>query len=225
MTNEAVAEPVDPYDPAYIYRSIFGSKMKGHRQAWPDIDLPELQSINPDCVGWIHMDACPVNYPVVKQHFDRGYYLTHNFSGEESVHGQVVLDFHHGGQMGVRTTVLHAHHMKDWSMFMAIVSLEDADYLAAHPTVQLIHGDRRYTARWSAGLLFYSKDPWPERIRFDDDADYAAWLARVSSESAMPVPFAVTADDRLLVCTTCAFLQEPYDMFAAFAVIEEELPA
>ena len=110
MTNEAVAEPADPYDPAYIYRSIFGSKMKGHRQAWPDIDLPELQSINPDCVGWIHMDACPVNYPVVKQHFDRGYYLTHNFSGEESVHGQVVLDFHHGGQMGALTIRRRAGH-------------------------------------------------------------------------------------------------------------------
>ena len=94
MTSGAGEEQVDLYDPAYIYRSIFGSKMKGHRQTWPLIDLSELQSINPDCVGWIHIDGCPVNYPVVKQHFDRSYYLTHNFSGEESVHGQVCLDFH-----------------------------------------------------------------------------------------------------------------------------------
>ena len=96
----------DPYDPAYIYRSIYGSKMKGHRQVWPDIDLSELCSINPDCVGWIHVDGCPVNYPVVKQHFDRSYYSA--------------------------------------------------------------------------------------------------------------------VDDRLIVCSTCAFCQEPYDKFEAFAVIEEE---
>lgn len=222
LTSDAGEEQVDLYDPAYIYRSIFGSKMKGHRQTWPLIDLSELQSINPDCVGWIHIDGCPVNYPVVKQHFDRSYYLTHNFSGEESVHGQVCLDFRHGGRMGNRTTVLHAHHMKDWSMFKAIVSLEEADYLATHPTVELVHGDKRYTARWSASVLYRSDDPWPERIRFADDADYAAWLARVALESTMPVPFAAAVDARLIVCDTCAYFHEPFDKFAAFAVIEGE---
>lgn len=55
MTSGAGEEQIDLYDPAYIYRSIFGNKMKGHRQTWPSIDLSELQSINPDCVGWIHM--------------------------------------------------------------------------------------------------------------------------------------------------------------------------
>ena len=99
---------------------------------WPFIHLDELKQVNPDCVGWIHMEGSPINYPVVKQHFDRSYYLAHNFSGEESVHGRVSMDFRHGGRMGERTTVLHAHHMKDWSMFKAIVSLEDPDYLGAH---------------------------------------------------------------------------------------------
>ena len=81
---------------------------------WPFIHLDELKQVNPDCVGWIHMEGSPINYPVVKQHFDRSYYLAHNFSGEESVHGRVSMDFRHGGRMGERTTVLHAHHMKDW---------------------------------------------------------------------------------------------------------------
>ena len=224
MIDDAGVKPVDPFDPAYIYRSIYGSKMKGHRQVWPNINLSELQSINPECVGWIHMDGCPLNYPVVKQHFDRNYYLTHNFSGEESIHGQVTLDFRHGGRMGDRVTLLSAHHMKDWSMFKAIVSLEEPDYLAEHPIVELIHRDTRHTARWSAGVLYRSEDPWPEQICFADDADYAAWLARVSSESTMLVPFAAATDDRLLVCSTCAFLHEPFDKFAAFAVIEREAP-
>ena len=89
---------------------------------WPSIDLVELRSINPDGVGWIHMDGSPIDYPVVKQRFERSYTLTHNFSGEESVHGHVAMDFALGGRMGERTTILHAHHMKDWSMFKAIVS-------------------------------------------------------------------------------------------------------
>lgn len=127
--------------------------------------------------------------------------------------------------MGDRTTVIHAHHMKDFSMFKAIVSLEEPEYLAAHQTVELVHGNRRYTARWSASVLYESKDPWPEQTRFADGADYSAWLARVSPENTMHLPFAATVDDRLLVCCTCAYFHEPYNMFAAFAVIEGELPA
>ena len=215
----------DPYDPAYIYRSIFGSKMKGHRQVWPFIDLDELKSINPDCVGWVHMDGSPINYPVVMQRFDQTYNLTHNFSDEESVHGQVVLAFKHGGKMGVRTSVLYAHHMKDWSMFKAIVSLEDPDYLAAHPIVEFIHGGSRYTARWFAGVNYHFSDPWPERSRFADDADFEAWLTRIASENIVPSDVQPAADARLLVCSTCSDDYPPCNAYAALAVIEEELPA
>ena len=214
----------DPYDPAYIYRSIFGSKMEGHRQMWPSIDLDELKAVNPDCVGWIHMDGCPINYPVVKQHFDEVYYLTHNFSGEESVHGQVAIDFRHGGRMGERTTVLLAHHMKDWSMFKAVVSLEDPDYLAAHPIVELIHENVCYTARWFAGVNYQAHDPWPERIRFVDDSDFEAWLERILSENIVPADLRPTAADCLLVCSTCSDDYPPCDSYAALAVIEAERP-
>ena len=215
----------DPYDPAYIYRSIFGSKMSGHRQVWPDIHLDDLKRINSDCVGWVHMDGSPLNYPVVKQHLDRGYYLTHNFSGEESVHGQVAMDFMHGGLMGERTTVLHAHHMKDWSMFKAIVSLEDPGYLAAHPTVELICEGVRHTARWFAGVNYQARDPWPERTRFAGDDDFKTWLARIMSENIVPAGVKPPAGARLLVCCTCSDDYPPCDTYAALAVIEGECPA
>ena len=213
-------DAADPYDPAYIFQSIFGSKMKGHWQTWPNIDLGELRSINPECVGWIHMDGSPIDYPVVKQRFERIYALTHNFSGEESVHGQVAMDFMLGGRMGERTTVLRAHHMKDWSMFKTIVSLDDPGYLAAHPVVELIHEGTRYTARWSAGLLYRSSDRWPERTSFADEDDFEAWLARVMAENIFSTEVQIAADAQLIVCCTCAFDQEPNNLFAAVAVIE-----
>ena len=222
LTNDVGKVPTDPYDPAYIYRSIFGSKMKGHRQVWPDIDLDELQSINHDCVGWIHMDGSPINYPVVKQHFDRSYYLTHNFSGEESIHGQVAIDFRHGGRMGGRTTVLHAHHMKDWSMFKAIVSLEEPGFLEAHPVVELIHEGTRYRARWFAGVNYQSEDPWPERVKFEGDGDFTAWLDRALRESIVPAEHRPPDDVRVLVCSTCTYDYPPYDKYAALAAIEWE---
>ena len=117
------------YDPREIYRSIFGEKMRGHGQKWPRIDLAELRAINPETVGWIYMPLSPISYPVVKERRDPRYYLTHNFSGEPSIHGAICMDFRHGGVMPPYCTFFHGHHMKDWSMFMSIVELANPPFL------------------------------------------------------------------------------------------------
>lgn len=110
-------------------------------------------------------------------------------------------------------------------MFKAIVSLEDPLYLSAHPTVEFIHEDMSYTARWFAGVNYQSSDPWPERVHFADDADFEAWLARVLSESIIPADVRPSVNARLLVCCTCSDDYPPCDAFSAFAVIEKERPA
>ena len=83
----------DPYDPRFIWASVFGSKMRGHRPKWPHISFAELAAVNPDVLAWVRMEGTPINYPVVAGRISRTYYLTHNFSGEESCHGQVQLGF------------------------------------------------------------------------------------------------------------------------------------
>ena len=61
--------------------------------------------------------------------------------------------------------------------------------------------------------------------RFADDADFESWLARIMSENLAPAAMQPPTDARLLVCSTCAFDQDPYDTFAALSVIEKEQPA
>lgn len=213
----------DPYDPAFIYRSVFGAGIRGHAQTWPDIDFDTLREINRDTVGWIHMDKTPLDYPVVKQHLDRGYYRTHNFSGEESIHGQIVLDFWHGGSLDARTIVLHGHHMKDWSMFHVVTEMDGQAYFDAHPTVQLAHPGGTLTARWFAGAFYFWEDPWPETVSFADDAEYRTWLDRIAQNNRLSCPIAPGIDDRVLVCCTCSMA--PWENapggYALFAVIEK----
>ena len=93
---------------------------------------------------------------------------------------------------------------------------------AAHPAVGLVHEGARYDARWFAGVNYQASDPWPKRVRFADDADFEAWLARIMSESIVPADVHPCACDRLLVCTTCSNDYPPCDTYAALAVVEEE---
>ena len=209
----------DPYDPRFIYRAVFGMKMRGHPQVWPDIDMDELRAVNGDVAGWIHMDGSPLDYPVVRQRFDRGYYLSHNFSGEDSLHGQIALDFRHGGHMGGRTVVLHGHNMMDLSMFGVLIEMDDQAYFDAHPAVLLHDGASQVECRWFAGVAYCPDDPWPERTSFSGSEDFEGWLGRIAAENRLEPPVQPAAGDRVLVCCTCSMEPDLPDRYALLAVI------
>ncbi len=95
----------DPYHPRFVHTAVFGTKMSGHPMRWPDIVFHILEEVNPDVVGWVRMGDSPIDYPVVAAHLDGGYYLNHNFSGDESLHGAVSLTFGCRQRMGGRNTV------------------------------------------------------------------------------------------------------------------------
>ena len=223
-----MAEPLEgetKYSPKYIYRQVFGSKMRGHHQSWPNIDLAELREINPDTVGWIRMDASPINYPVVKGRQNRSYYFTHNFSGEESYHGTVFMDFCHGGNLGERSTILNGHHMKDCSMFFAVSMLFSPEYYDEHRSLSLLLEDGLYRADFFAVHYINFSDPEPLRVRFASDTDYADWLAKRRAQALYDIPLVPSVHDRVLVLTTCVFPEDPNDWrdgIAAYAILRKE---
>ena len=215
---------IDPYSPKYIYRQIFGTLMKGHHQTWPNIDLDELRALNPDTLGWIHMEGSPINYPVVKGHpGDRAYYLIHNFSRELSYHGAVSLDGGNSGMLTDRTTVLLAHHMKDASMFFAVSQLFNPDYYETHRGFDLLLEDGMHHADFFAVHYVNSKDPEPVRTTFKSDEDFSGWIEERRRRALYPTSVVPTVSDRVIALTTCVFPPDPEDwrdIIAAYAVVE-----
>ena len=217
-----IIEPLEgetKYSPKYIYRQIFGTLMRGHHQKWPDIRLDELRRINPDTLGWIHMDGSPVNYPIVKPRRDADFYLTHNFSWEESYHGAVSLS-----DSGERTMVLGAHHMKDGSMFFAVSMLYFPDYYEAHRSVELLFDDGLYRADFFAVHLTVSSEPDYARTSFSSDEDFGSWIQDRKKQSLYEIPLTPAVTDRVLVMSTCAYPDDPedhHDGIAAYAVLHK----
>lgn len=192
--------PTDPYDPAHIFMSIFGSKMKGHWQNWPDIDLEELRKVNPATVGWVHMDGTPIDYPVVGTELSRTWCLTRNFSGEPSSHGMIRLTC----MPETGDLLLYGHHMRDTTMFMKLNEIRASGSFHAHPLMELYYDGIRYTARWFAALLL-DRDavlmPNPT-----DPEEREEWLRGIRSRSVCASDIRVSAEDRILCCATCAHL-------------------
>ena len=220
----AAQAPDAVYDPREIYRSIFGEKMRGHGQRWPNIDLPLLKSINADTVGWIYLAKSPINYPVVRARED-DYYLRHNFSGEESIHGAIAMR----GELGRYNTLFVGHNMRDWSMFFAVVKLDDPNYLRAHSTFGLLIEGRRYDVEIFACVGYWAGDMRTERTAFDDDDDFAWWLKDIRARSRVKTNVVVTAADTIVTFSTCAYPTEGnFDQYAAYGVLracDNENPA
>ena len=217
----------DPsYDPREIYRSIFGEKMRGRGQKWPHIDVAKMRAVNPDFVGWVYMPLSPLNYPVVKDRPDN-YYLTHNFSGEPSIHGTITLDVRLGGRLSAYSTFFYGHHMKDWSMFQSVVELANPPFLKEHPIIYLLMDGCYFEARIFAGVCYWSREArkLAERATFRDREDYAGWLSEIRANSVIDADVPVTQEDRVAGFCTCAYPAEKnFDRFAAYGVLREFEP-
>ncbi len=81
----------------------------------------KLLEINPDTVGYLKIDGTAIDYPVVKGS-DNDYYLTHDFYGEQSKSGAVMMDCNckvtSDGNSG--NLVLYGHNMAVGTFFSCL---------------------------------------------------------------------------------------------------------
>jgi sortase B len=106
------------------------------------IDWSALSAINADIVGWIYVPGTDIDYPIV-QTDDNEYYLTHNFDGTSSSSGAVFLDYEDSGFTD-QQVIVYGHHMKNGSMFAALVDFDDQTFFDGHRTIIIATPTKNY---------------------------------------------------------------------------------
>lgn len=171
--------------------------------------LPEmlkLSKVNPDLVGWVHIDGV-VNLPVVYR--DNEYYLTHDFYGHHSKAGTLFLDVSHPLTENAANLVIHGHDMVDGTMFGLLVHYLKNGYIEAHPEI-------RFSTLWEAeryaifAVLRIPTDPKKDGFvncyahpAFASDADFNAYIDTLRRHALRAADVDVQPDDALLTLTTC----------------------
>ena len=95
-----------------------------------EIDFASLKDINPEIVGWLHVPALDLSYPVM-QAADNEYYLTHTLENEYNPLGSIFMectnlpDFSHGN------TLIYGHNTVDGTMFGRLREFGDNPTLRA----------------------------------------------------------------------------------------------
>ena len=169
----------------------------------PTIDFDALRSINPDCVGWIHIPDTGISYPVV-QGSDNSHYLKHLFNGKWNSGGCIFMDCRISADISDRHSIIYGHHMKDGTMFSGLTKYKKQGYYEEHPTGLLITPNCTYQIEFFAGYVArVDEDAW--KIDFQSDEEYEAWIKETVDKSWLTSPLSPAVTDRVLTLSTCSY--------------------
>ncbi|MBQ2470655.1 MAG: class B sortase [Ruminococcus sp.] len=182
------------------------------------IDWDELQSINPEIVGWIYINDTKIDYPVLWHKGDdmySQYYLNHNYKGDWDSYGTIFLDYRATDGTDSKNVVMHGHHMNDGSMFGNLMNYAgmsgNLDFYKEAPVVEFdtpkANGKYKIISIFKTNTLS-SQGEFFNYLRccdFQNDKDFMNYVYNVRIRSLINCPVTVNEDDELITLSTCSY--------------------
>ena len=164
-------------------------------------DLSALQTVNPDVIGWILVPDTAINYPLLHTQ-NNSTYLHTAWDGTENQAGSIFLETRNNPALSDFNTILYGHHMRNGSMFAALLDYQDPAFAKGHSAVYLLTEDGIYQytvfAAYEASIV---SDTY--RLTFQDDAQKQAAITSYLQRSQWESPLDVTTNDHILTLSTC----------------------
>ena len=169
----------------------------------PEINFRALQEVNPDVIGWIYSPDTTINYPVV-QGDDNAYYLKHLADGTENRNGCPFLDVQNRPDFTDDNSIIYGHHMQNGTMFAGISWYEDQSYYDEHPVMYLMTPSATYRIELFSGYIT-TMDSSAYMQTFGGIREHTDWLKDVSGRSDFRANLEISAYDRVITLSTCAY--------------------
>ena len=169
----------------------------------PEINFRALQEVNPDVIGWIYSPDTTINYPVV-QGDDNAYYLKHLADGTENRNGCPFLDVQNRPDFTDDNSIIYGHHMQNGTMFACVSWYEDQSYYDEHPVMYLMTPEAAYRIELFSGYIT-TMDSSAYMQTFGGIREHTDWLKDVSGRFDFRANLEISAYDRVITLSTCAY--------------------
>ncbi len=189
------------------------------------IDFASLQAQNPDIYAWIQIPDTVIDYPVVQHLEDNTFYLMHTVEGQEGYPGSIYSEYYNNKDFSDPVTIFYGHNMSDGSMFAGLHRYADNLYMKEHQIVTIYTPDsiRRYQI--FAAVLFDDRHLLG-CFDFSNKKVYQNYLDDLMKQRNMTAVIddsvQVTADDRILVMSTCDGADKNARYLVHAVLIEEQ---
>lgn len=132
-------------------------------------DIREVKKLNPDTFARLTANGTGIDYMVMASD-DLDKYLHTDFDGNYSAYGMICVDPATNAES--RNLVLYGHHMKNGSMFGALIDYLKEDYAKEHEEIRLITEDELRIYKVRAAVKFGPKDTaLTQAMLFGTEAD------------------------------------------------------
>ena len=166
------------------------------------VDFAGLKAVNPEVVGWIHVDALPhIHYPICRGK-DNSYYLNHTFRREVFPSGSLFMDKNNAGDFSDALTFVYGHRMDDHSMFADLKALENPALAEANPYFWIYTPEGAFCYR----IFSVFEEPADSDVfayHFEQDEGFRKWAEYVRSRSLIDTRMSVSMRDKVVALSTC----------------------
>ena len=195
---EATHMPTVPLQSEQPTISPAVSSSESYSTAYSGIDLAALKSANSDFIAWLHIPGTKIDYPVVLTD-NVEHYLTHSFSGNESICGTLFSISRTDYRAPSRNIAIFGHHMRrsrSQTMFQPL-----HNYKHSTITLDSLYRSETYTI---FAVLNMCESEWDASTAdFSTDEAFLSFVERAKELSFYETDVSVSADDHILTLITC----------------------
>ena len=169
----------------------------------PYVDFDLLRHVLPGIVGWIKLDASPIDYPVM-QYTDNDYFLERLSDGTPHRNGSIYLDYRNSSDFSDKSILIYGHETREGVMFGVLKNYRDQAFYDANPIINLHSPENDFKIILFAGHVAHSIRDHPP-LQFENDEEFLAYIEHLKRISIFNSNTEVTATDRIVSLVTCTY--------------------
>lgn len=166
------------------------------------LGFEELQAINPNIFGWITVFGTTIDYPLL-QADDNIRYVYTDARGRPSRAGAIFLDTRNDPLLTDFNNIIYGHDMTRDAMFGELARFQLTYFFESRQFGSIFNGEDHYGIEFFAFMEANAYDFEIYNPNMVDESLKEQLLARIEIEALQFRDIGVTAQDRLIVLSTC----------------------
>ncbi|MDM5280746.1 class B sortase [Paenibacillus silvae] len=178
--------------------------------------LPEFRALyerNSDIVGWLKINGTRIEYPVMQNPQDVGYYLKHDFDKKQTQGGLPFLD-KHSRINGSDILLIHGHHMKSGWMFKDLMKYKSESFYKEHAAFEfstLYEKEEYEIVAVILSKVYRKSDDVFKYYQIENvktSAEFDAYVQNIKKLALYDTGVTAQYGDKLVVLSTCEYSTE-----------------
>lgn len=190
------------WDSHMVYEAADQTQYEAYKPTQDGPSFEELQSRNPDVLGWLQVYGTGIDHPLV-QGADNDAYLNTSVTGEFALSGSIFLDCKSSKDFSDFNSIIYGHHMEKSAMFGDIGRFAEKGYFDSHPYGSLYYGGKDHGLEFFAFLSVDAYDTGVYRSAVTGADAQQAYLDGLLEKAVQKRDLPVSTEDRLVLLSTC----------------------